>query len=101
MQEDDLGHLRGADHQALAGGLDHRKGHCLQLVDSQHASHLRQQAMQQAEVAARNADDAADTFFVGDSILGERHAGRAPMLLKQAAHFGGCQRTKLVNEAHA
>ncbi len=54
-----------SDDEVFAGGLDDGFGELLEVVDRNDALHLRQQPPEQAEVAARDANDGRTTSGEG------------------------------------
>jgi hypothetical protein len=66
--------VSGADDERVAGGLDDFAGDGLQLVDLEHAPGLREQAVNEPEVAAGDARDRGDGFDVGEVGRGQCEA---------------------------
>src|SRR5262249_10987355 len=73
----------------------------LQLVDLQHPADLRQQAIQEAKVAAGDAEDRGQRFLVGESALRQLHSERLPSLAEQVADFRFRQGAEFMDEADA
>ena len=83
------------DHETLSGRLNRLTGYVGQFVDLNDAFCLRQESDEQAEVAARNANND------GCSLLIQRrkmNAWRRPRLCQKATYLRRAERTKLVNK---
>src|SRR5437870_12622532 len=74
-------------------------GDRLQLVDLEDTAELRQQAMEQAEVAAGDADDGRDGLLICKILVGEHQVEFLPVMGENELHFILAQGTKGVRKA--
>lgn len=93
--------VAGSNHEAVAGGLNDVGRHLVDAVEGHDPSHLREQALHEPEVAARDADHRRlrlDCVELG-GIEGDAEV--AGMGREQQAHLGFGERLELMNEPDA
>jgi hypothetical protein len=93
------GRLYSADHQAFPGSIDHGRRDGGQAVYAQDPFDLREQAVDEAEVAAADPDDCGDCFRVRNTSWRQSNAKLRPVGGEQVADFLGAQWSEGVDKA--
>jgi len=93
--------VAGPDHQAVARGLNDVGRHLADAVEGHDPSHLREQALHQAEVATRDADNRRLRLDRVELGRIEGDAEVAGMGREQQAHLGLGERLELMHETDA
>src|SRR5215471_13708132 len=84
--------------ETCPGRFDDLLGDRLQLVDLENTADLRQQAVEQAEVAASDADDGRDGLLIRKIFVFEHQIEFRPVMYQNEPHFSLAQGTKGVRK---
>ena len=93
--------LGSTDNEALPGCVYDFLRHPRQRIDLHQAGDLRQQTMQQTEIAARDPDDGRQDVCIVEAVMRQGNSRRDPLMTEQVAHGIGAQGTKFVHKTDA
>src|SRR5215813_8874821 len=91
----------GTNDETCTGRFDDLLGDRLQLVDLENTANLRQQTVEQAEVAAGNADDSRDRLLIRKIFVFEYQVEFSPEMCQNELHFFLAQGAKGVRKTDA